>query len=142
MGSKLRSLERSIKRNGSAKAVSSKPESIEIPPMKIKKLNRQVIYEEIGYMPFTTFYEDFSIADAFGVDAITDTYKRASKEWIHDVKYFTELVMVLNWKCAEHYNSGNATYNNLYAELYYEARDKAFSTYEDDDLKYFYDTTD
>lgn len=142
MSSKLRSLERSIKRNEGIKTVSVEPETFDIPPMKIKKLNRQVIYDEIGYMPFTTFYEDFSIADAFGVDAIIDTYKRATKEWIHDVKYFTELVMVLNWKSAEHYNSGNATYNNLYAELFYEARDKAFDTFEGDDLRYFYETTD
>lgn len=142
MSSKLRSLERSINRSGVTKPVSSKPESFTIPPMKIKKLNRQVIYDEIGYMPFTTFFEDFSIADAFGVDAIIDTYKRATIEWIHDVKYFTELVMVLSWKCAEHYEAGNAKYNKLYADLYYKARDKAYATFEDGDLEYFYRTTD
>ena len=30
-----------------------------------------------GYKPRTTFYEDFSIADAFGGTAIRDTYCRA-----------------------------------------------------------------
>ena len=52
--------------------------------MKIKTLNRDVVESEIGYRPFTTFFEDFSIADNFGVDAIKDTYNRAFNEWKHD----------------------------------------------------------
>ena len=35
------------------------------------------IQELTGYEPMTTFYEDFSIADKFGVEAIKDTYKAA-----------------------------------------------------------------
>lgn len=58
-----------------------------------------------GYTQITTFFEDFSIADAFGISAVKDTYNRAFKEWKHDYKYLTELVMVLNWKCWEHYDS-------------------------------------
>lgn len=41
--------------------------------MIIKTLNRDVVEAETGYRPFTTFYEDFSIADNFGLDAIGDT---------------------------------------------------------------------
>ena len=37
--------------------------------------------EEIGYKPITTFWDDFSIADRFGISAIKDTYKRAFEEW-------------------------------------------------------------
>ena len=33
------------------------------------------------YECITTFWEDFSIADAFGEDAIRDTYSRAFGEW-------------------------------------------------------------
>ena len=51
-----------------------------------------------GYETFTTFWQDFSIADRFGVAAIKDTFTRAFNEWKHDYKYLTELVMVLNWK--------------------------------------------
>lgn len=32
-----------------------------------------------GYVPKTTFYTDFSIADRFGTAAIEDTYRRAFK---------------------------------------------------------------
>lgn len=34
----------------------------------------------------TTFWSDFSIADAFGVNAVKDTYKRAFKEWKDDYR--------------------------------------------------------
>lgn len=39
-----------------------------------------------GYETITTFYEDFSIADAFGIHAIKDTYTRAFNEWKSDYK--------------------------------------------------------
>lgn len=34
------------------------------------------IEEQTGYKPQTTFWQDFSIADAFGADAISDTFNR------------------------------------------------------------------
>lgn len=51
-----------------------------------------------GYETFTTFWEDFSIADVFGTNAIEDTYNRAFNEWRNNYQYLTELVMILNWK--------------------------------------------
>ena len=54
------------------------------------------MFEEIGYKALTTFWQDFSIADNFGETAVEDTYQRVFKEWKHDYKYLTELVMVLN----------------------------------------------
>ena len=52
----------------------------------------------------TTFWSDFSIADRFGKEAVQDTFDRAFKEWRSDVEYVTELAIVTNWKCWEHYN--------------------------------------
>ncbi len=52
---------------------------------------------------FTTFWQDFTIADKFGKDAVLDTYRRAFEEWKGDYRYLTELVMVLNHKIWEHY---------------------------------------
>lgn len=54
----------------------------------------------------TTFWDDFSIADAFGVGAIKDTYNRAFKEWKSDYRYLTDLVIVLNHKCWYWYGTG------------------------------------
>ena len=33
-----------------------------------------------GYKPITTFWSDFSVADAFGTSAVADTFKRAFEE--------------------------------------------------------------
>ena len=59
--------------------------------------------EEAGYKVQTTFWEDFTIADFFGVKAIQDTFDRAFGEWKKDYKYLTELILVLNHKIWQHY---------------------------------------
>ena len=93
-----------------------------------------------GYKPITTFYEDFSIADKFGINAIKDTYKRAFNDWKSDYKYLTELVMVLNWKSWEHEN--NVQFCRLYSELFYELQDYAYNNLKGEELNYFIITTD
>lgn len=106
------------------------------------------IEEMTGYKPKTTFYTDFSIADNFGIDAIKDTYKRAFNEWKSDYEYLTELVMCLNWKIWEHYDSTEAedTPNNkiarLYNDLWEQADNYARDNLKDNELEYFYRTTD
>lgn len=109
--------------------------------MKTKTLNRDAIEAMIGYRPFTTFFEDFSIAETFGVDGVRKTYNRAFKEWKNDYKYLTELVMVLNWKIQEHYKS-NDTLAHLYNELWAETDKWAYDNLKGEELSYFYDTAD
>lgn len=99
------------------------------------------IEEMTGYKPISTFYTDFSIADEFGVDAIKDTYKKAFSEWKSNYKYLTELVMVLNWKIAEHYES-NMEYASVYNDLWAEADNYACEHLKDAELDYFFSTTD
>lgn len=60
---------------------------------------------ENGYTVQTTFWEDFTIADRFGLSAIRDTYNRAFKEWNENYKFLTELVLVLNHKIWQHHKS-------------------------------------
>ena len=95
-----------------------------------------------GYETFTTFWQDFCIADRFGIKAIKDTYKRAFKEWKHDYKYLTELVLVLNWKCWNHYDHGNNEYSLLYSNLYHEANYYARENLEGDEFEYYFKVTD
>ena len=45
---------------------------------------------EIGYELQTTFRNDFSIADRFGLSAVQDTFNRAFKEWKENYKYLTK----------------------------------------------------
>ena len=49
-----------------------------------------------NYKIITSFGSDFDIADAFGADAIQDTFNRAFNEWKFEYKYLTELVLILN----------------------------------------------
>lgn len=94
-----------------------------------------------GYETITTFYEDFTIADAFGVSAIRDTYKRAFEEWKHDYKYLTELVMVLNWKIWVHYET-NRAYAEVYNELWGKADEYACENLHGEEAAYFFRVTD
>lgn len=51
-----------------------------------------------GRKPQTTFWQDFSIADFYGLQAVEDTYKRAFAEWKTNTEYITEFCVVLNHK--------------------------------------------
>ena len=95
-----------------------------------------------GYELTTSFWSDFSIADRFGINAIKDTFKRAFKEWKHDCVYLTELCIVMNLKCAEHYHKGHETLAELYSDYYYKTDDYARSHLKKDELMFFCETTD
>ena len=90
----------------------------------------------------TTFWQDFEIADAFGIAAIKDTYKRAFREWKSNHIYLTELVMVLNHKIWEHYRIGHKEYAEVYDELWKKADAYACENLKGEELSYFYRTTD
>ena len=107
--------------------------------MKIKVWN---IEQMTGYKPCTTFYEDFSIADAFGISAIKDTYRRGLKTAkLLGYMELTEFVMVLNWKIWEHYEN-NENYGKTYDELWRKASVEAEKTLKGEELKYYYKTID
>ena len=94
------------------------------------------------YKMKTTFWSDFTIADAFGDEAIKDTYKRAFNEWKDDLIYLTELVMVTNWKCWEWYEKGNEKRSELYSRLYYKTDAYALKHLKGEKLKYYLRTID
>jgi len=106
--------------------------------MKIKTWN---IEELTGYKPFTTFYEDFSIADNLGINAIKDTYKLAFKSWKSNYKYITEFIMALNWKIHEHYGH-NDDYAKVYDALWREADEWAMDNLKGEALQYYLEITD
>ena len=95
-----------------------------------------------GYVCFTSFWQDFTIAEKFGVSAIRDTFSRAFKEWRRDYRYLTELVMVLNHKCWDFYNRGNDELCELYRSLYYAAADYAVDHLKEEELSYYLRVTD
>jgi hypothetical protein len=107
--------------------------------MKIKVWN---IEEMTGYKPKTTFYQDLSIADAFGIDAVKDTYKRGLETAkFMGYEYLTEFVMVLNWKIWEHYKE-NEPLARVYNDLWEKAAECAEETLKDEELIYYFNTID
>ena len=90
----------------------------------------------------TTFWRDFSIADAFGKEAVKDTFKRAFGEWKDDYVYLTELSLVTNWKCWMHYEQGSEELARLYHDLYYAVRGYAFDNLKGEELRYYFEATD
>ncbi len=106
--------------------------------MKVENWN---IEELTGYVPKTTFYSDFSIADQYGVNAIKDTYERDFNEWKGDTEFVTELAMVLNWKCLRWYEH-NDEYSKLYTELYEKTNEWCLDNLKCSDLTYYIQTTD
>ena len=99
--------------------------------------------EELGYTPVTTFWQDFSIADKFGVSAVKRTYKSAMVYAKTDVRFLTELVLVLNHKIWQHYRPNkDVPLAKCYDELWRLAEDYAYKNLQGDELEYFYQTTD
>lgn len=94
-----------------------------------------------GYEPITMFWDDFSIAERFGHDAIRNTYYLAVKAWYDDYKYLTELVMVLNHKIWQHHKTDEPT-AKVYEELWNNA-DRFVSNYlKGEELDYYNRITD
>lgn len=95
-----------------------------------------------GYEMKTTFWQDFTIADVFGTEAIKDTFNRAFDEWNTDTVYITELALVTNWKCWQHYEKGNEELSKLYQKLFYHVDDWCYDNLKGKDLDYYWRTTD
>ena len=94
---------------------------------------------ERGYK--TTFYQDFSVAERFGKDAIVDTFNRSFGMWKNNYKYLTELVIVLNHKIFDLFNV-NRDMASLYDSLWKQASAYAEENLKDDELEYYYRETD
>lgn len=94
-----------------------------------------------GYKPKTTFWQDFSIAERFGVGAVKDTFRRAFAEWKSNTEYLTELVMVLNHKIWQWYET-NERIARVYNDLWEAADAYACENLTGEDLRYFYRVTD
>ena len=94
-----------------------------------------------GYKPLTTFWNDFSIAEKFGKEAVKDTFNRAFEEWKDNYKYLTELVMVLNHKIWQ-WHEKDEELAQVYNALWEEADIFGCENPKGDELDYFYETLD
>lgn len=86
-----------------------------------------------------TFWEDFTIAEAFGVNAVKDTFKRAFLNWKDDIYMATALTVTVNHKRWQRHANKNTELTELYSNYYYKCFDYILEDgrYEADELKYF-----
>lgn len=99
------------------------------------------MHDEMGYETQTTFWQDFTIAECFGDDAIIDTFLRAFNEWKNNVVYLTELVMVLNHKISVWYDKDDNK-ARIYDSAWRRADIYACEHLQGEDAAYYYRTTD
>lgn len=103
----------------------------------------KTLIEDLNFKPITTFWDDFTIAEAFGIPAVKDTFVRAFKEWKNNPKYLTELVLVLNWKiwAWDRVKEGYA-FSMVYNALWEKADEYAVKNLKGEDANYFFRMTD
>lgn len=97
-----------------------------------------------GYKFISTFWQDFTIADAFGVDAVKDTYNRAFEEWKGNYKMLTELVLVLNWRIWYWYEreGEESVLGILYNDLWDKTALYAEENLKGEEYEYYFKVTD
>lgn len=116
----------------------------------LPKLPEWGMAKELGYEPKTTFWNDFSIADLFGLKAIYDTFRRAFNEWKNNVVYVAELALVLNHKGCFYYAASEQHDNDkrlqalsdTYFAMYHAVHDYAHDHFTGDDADYYFNVTD
>ena len=97
--------------------------------------------KENGYELQTTFWDDFTIADLFGLSAIRNTFNRAFEEWKDNYKYLTELILVLNHKIWQYYEN-RPDMAVLYNTLWEQADQYAKENLKGNELSYYWEVTD
>lgn len=92
--------------------------------------------EMTRYVPRTTLWEDFTIAELFGKEPIRETFRGAFNAWRLNYIYLTELAMVLKWKIWFWYDI-NSPITQVYSELYERACQYAIENMNGEKLDYF-----
>lgn len=97
----------------------------------------------MGYELTTTFWEDFSIAEQFGIKAVKDTFNKAFSEWKDNYVYLTELSLVTNWKLWQWYkNDPKNALVDFYSDCYETVKNYAYDNLRDDEFRFYLRVTD
>ena len=96
-----------------------------------------------GYKFQYTWWMDFTIADAFGLNAIQDTYNRGLNEYHTNRVAMQELTAVLNWKGWQFYEQDNdSEIAKLYFKLNQECYDKCLDFFKGSELTAYWSFLD
>ena len=111
------------------------------------------IEELTGYKPLTDLYRGFGHAEELDlqefrgykikhvIDYFNEVFDTLAKDMNKNYKEFTEFVMVLNWKIWEHEDTA-AVLAEVYYGLWAKADKYAQDHMNEEELHYFYKTTD
>lgn len=94
-----------------------------------------------GYETKTTFFNDFFIANQFGINAVKDTFRRAFNEWKNNIVYISELAIVMSCMSCSYYKR-NTELMELYSDYYHKVDDWVFKHFKDKDIMYYLQVTD
>lgn len=94
------------------------------------------------YNIVSTFASDFAIADAFGADAVEDTYERSMASFSEDVFMLTEMSLVLNWAIWRYWELHEHELSFMYDKLWKKLDNYIMDHFTGDELQFYLETTD
>ena len=104
-------------------------------------LEKLSLEKMLNYKFESTFWEEFSIAENSGRDAVREHYDLVFQQWKENTKFLTELVLVLNLKLFIWFKVDDDL-GKMYEDLYVDADAYALSSLKGDDLHYYLHTLD
>ena len=105
------------------------------------QLQKLALERQFNYKFETTFWEEFSISDQYGPDRVVEHYNLVFDQWKDNLKYLTELVLVLNWKIYQWYQVDD-TLGMTYDDLWKRTDSFAMDTLRGEDLHYYLSVLD
>ena len=109
--------------------------------MSEKLLEKQSFEKMFDFKFESSFWEEFSIAENYGTDGIREHYKVVFDQWKDNLKFLTELVLVLNIKIFLWYGVDD-TIGLTYDQLWKETDGYALEALKGNDLHYYLSTLD
>ena len=107
-------------------------------------------FKEVGYELLTNTAEVLASVEEEGAEKVREKYVELESKYITDYKLFTDFVMQVNMLSWAHDKLREEGFDNreewikLYSNLYYQARDLFYDTWENDDIAcdYYFEKTD
>ena len=104
-------------------------------------LERMSLEKMLDYKFESSFWEEFSIAEDYGSEGIKRHYDTVFEQYKDNIKFLTELVLVLNIKIFIWYKVDDDI-GQMYDQLWKETDGYALETLKGDDLHYYLHTLD
>ena len=105
------------------------------------QLQKLALERQFNYKFKTSFWEEFSISDQYGAQGVVEHYNLVFDQWKDNLKYLTELVLVLNWKIYQWYQVDD-TLGMTYDDLWKRTDSFAMDTLRGEDLHYYLSVLD